>query len=160
MFTLKKIFTLLIIIPCAFFLASCDKIKNSKDLTPLMRAVLYQHPKQIDSLLVKGANPNAMTPNGNTALILAASVNDLYAIKALLQYGAKINAQNHVGVTPLIAASSSGYKEAIVLLLQSGADICLRAANHLDAAQTAEAWGNHETAMFLQNYQNKHAIRC
>lgn len=158
--TILKNFFLIATLIITPFLCSCDQIQKNKDLTPLISAVIYQRVDEVNALLVHGANPNETISNGNTALIFAAAVGNTDIIQSLIKHGAKVNKKNNEGVTPLIAAGGAGYITVAQLLLQANANICAQAINHLNAAQTADAWGNHETAMFLQNYQNAHNIHC
>jgi uncharacterized FlgJ-related protein len=58
----------------------------------------------------------------HTALVTAASGNDVAAIDALLDAGASIDFRDRSGLTPLLAAAFFGAPEAVASLLARGAD--------------------------------------
>ena len=67
--------------------------------TPLMAALLAERSKNADLLLAAGANPNAKDRKGETALHLAASINETSRVLGLLEAGADPLAKNAQGVT-------------------------------------------------------------
>ena len=77
---------------------------------------------RLTALLGAGANPNAATPTGETALHFAAEFGDLAAAQRLVQAGAKV-ATNRYGVSPLFAACELGHAPLIALLLDAGASV-------------------------------------
>lgn len=68
------------------------------------------------------AELNAPAPDGTTALIWAAHVNDLKAAETLIRGGANVNAANLYGVTALSEAAGNGNAALIAKLLAAGAD--------------------------------------
>src|SRR6266853_1840236 len=74
-------------------------------------------------ILAKGANPNAPGPDGTTAVMWAASNDDLELVRVLIKAGANANTKNPEGETPLMAAARSGHIEAAKRLLAAGADV-------------------------------------
>jgi len=99
-------------------------VGDDDGLTPLMYAAIYAGPDCIGLLLRKGADPNARSKGGVTALMLAAD--DTEKVRLLLSKGAEVNAVSKQGHTALdIAASREGSLEAIKLLLDHGADLSL-----------------------------------
>lgn len=94
---------------------------NAAGETPLMFAALFSGAETVALLLDQGANPNARTPAGTTALMLATG--DLEKVRLLVDRGADANARSVTGRTPLlIAASRAGAGPVVKFLLAHGAD--------------------------------------
>jgi uncharacterized protein len=66
--------------------------------TPLMAALMAERPVQARLLLEAGADPNAADAQGDTALHVAAKINDAGALLRLLQAGADAQTRNARGV--------------------------------------------------------------
>ncbi len=64
---------------------------------------------------------NARDSQGRTALMLAAAIGQVSAVKALLAHHANPNIADANGVTPLRAANSNGQSRIVVILRQAGA---------------------------------------
>jgi len=76
-----------------------------------------------NQLLDLGANPNASTQVGITALMLATELNALEFVQKLLAKGARVNAQDRNGQTALHAAYASDSSPALLdALRKAGAD--------------------------------------
>jgi ankyrin repeat protein len=73
-------------------------------------------------LLSKGANPNAVGPDGTTALMWAASNDDVELVRALIKAGANAKAKNQFGTSALTEASIIGSASIINTLIKAGAD--------------------------------------
>jgi ankyrin repeat protein len=74
------------------------------------------------SLLNQHVDANSIQPDGTTALIWTARIDDRESSTLLLSHGAAINAANHYGITPLAMAAGNGSASMIELLLKAGAD--------------------------------------
>eukprot|EP00752_Nemacystus_decipiens_P006973 g6255.t1 len=72
-------------------------------------------------LVARGADVNAATPSGRTALHCAAFQDQAAAVGVLVTYGACLEAVDDQGCTPLHVASANGACEAIASLLHHGA---------------------------------------
>lgn len=92
--------------------ASVDQV-NVSGLLPLHLAA---EPGIISHLLEKGADVNAKTPMGDTALHLAVSNDNKEAVKALMRFGARANVINNSGFTPLLLALQSDNEGMVELL--------------------------------------------
>ena len=66
-------------------------------------------------------NVNARDSQGRTALMLAAAIGQVNAVKELLAHHANPNIANANGVTPLRAAITNGQSRIVVILRQAGA---------------------------------------
>ena len=73
-------------------------------------------------LLAKGANPNAPGPDGTTAIMWAASNDDLELVRALIKAGANVKLKNQFGTSALTEAAIIGSAPVIDALLKAGAD--------------------------------------
>ncbi len=88
--------------------------------TPLMYAVMTAGVPVMRELIAAGANVNAATADGVTALHIAAY--DLEKTRLLLNHGANANAATRDGETPLlVAADHHGASPVVALLLAKGA---------------------------------------
>jgi ankyrin repeat protein len=73
-------------------------------------------------LAEKGANPNALGPDGTTAIMWAAHHDDLALVQALIKAGANVNLRNRFGTSALTEAAIIGSAPVIDALLKAGAD--------------------------------------
>jgi ankyrin repeat protein len=74
------------------------------------------------SLLAKGAKPDTPGPDGTTAIMWAASNDDLELVRALLKAGANVKLTNRFGTSALAEAAIVGSGAVIDALLKAGAD--------------------------------------
>lgn len=75
----------------------------------------------IPSILARGADVNAATPSGRTALHCAAFQDQAEAVDTLVACGARVEAADDQGCTALHVASANGACKAIASLLHRGA---------------------------------------
>ena len=73
-------------------------------------------------LLAKGANANAVAPDGTTAIMWAASSDDVELVRALIKAGANVTLKNQFGTSALTEAAVIGSPSVIDALLKAGAD--------------------------------------
>ncbi len=96
--------------------------KGAEGWPALVQAALYGNEMTIELLLERGADPKAATPDGLTALHVAAG--DLGKARALIAHGADVNAKTKAGRTPLlIAVRQDGAYPVVQLLIEKGADV-------------------------------------
>ncbi|HVY34317.1 MAG TPA: ankyrin repeat domain-containing protein [Caulobacteraceae bacterium] len=76
----------------------------------------------VKALAASGANVNAHTPDGATALHWAAQNDDLAIAEVLIRKGAKVDAANDLGVTPLWIAASNSSASMVARLLAAHAN--------------------------------------
>ncbi|KAL3106504.1 hypothetical protein niasHT_011888 [Heterodera trifolii] len=91
------------------------------DVTPLWAAVVYANLELCRALIVHGANVEAGTDSGESALLCACFNGNSDIASLLVQKGADVNLADTNGITPLIAASFSGQVDIVRLLLSHGA---------------------------------------
>ncbi len=94
----------------------------------------------VSLLLENGADVNARTLFGFSALHLAAKAGDVEIMRLLLAKGASVNVSDLLGRSCLIAAALSHNPEAVQLLLQKGADV--NAATMLPATAARRTTNN------------------
>ena len=86
-----------------------------------MRAAARNRTKTVNALLDKGADIDARSNDGSTALILAAQQGATSSAKVLLARGADVNAKTNDGETALTIATSKGHKGIVQPLEDAGA---------------------------------------
>jgi ankyrin repeat protein len=87
--------------------------------TPLMYAALYADTPLVSDMLRRGANPNARSHVGSTALMWA--LENPATVQVLLEHGADVNVTSDFGRTPLLVAAQLAPLETVSLLLGRGA---------------------------------------
>lgn len=91
--------------------------------TGLLNAARLGNFSMIEQLRIAGADLEATTQAGETALYLAALQGHREVAKYLLEQGARVDAPAADGSTPLQVAADKGRGEIVDLLLDRGADI-------------------------------------
>jgi uncharacterized protein len=90
--------------------------------SPLLTAVEGGDRAAAVSLLARGADPNVSGPDGTTAIMYAASNDDLELVRALIKAGANVTLKNQFGTSALTEAAIVGSAPIIDALLKAGAD--------------------------------------
>ncbi|GLG94430.1 Protein fem-1 homolog B [Gryllus bimaculatus] len=98
-----------------------------RGLRPLHYAATTGNYKSIRLLADCGADINARTGNGNTALHIASSRDSPTCVEELVRHGADLHAPDKRGLTPLHVAAAHGRVEVLRELLRLGARTDLRA---------------------------------
>ena len=102
-------------------------------------------------LLEHGANVNAATTMGMTALMSASFRGDLEIVRTLVDGGANVNAVTTMGYTALMWASGGGHLETVRFLVErGGANVnAATTTNGMTALMMASVEGHLETVRFL-----------
>jgi len=117
---------------------------------PLICAALHGHERILDLLLRHGADINATTPNGSTALNIAASLGQQAFARALIAAGADVNAADVHGWTPLMgAAAKDDCPELVQALLAAGARPDAQNDDGDTALGVAARDGSHAAVLLL-----------
>ena len=82
-----------------------------------------RHADAVRLLIDAGADVNAKTKDGHTALMWAASQGQNAAVKLLIDAGAKLNQRFKDGKTALLRAASGEHAQTVKLLVDAGADV-------------------------------------
>jgi ankyrin repeat protein len=152
------------------------KAETEEGATPLIIAVASVKPRAVDTLLAYGADPNKITSNYETSLliilkkmvsfesvennILTASKETecLQIAESLLRYGADIDFQDRFGATVLNYASIYGSFRFVDLLLYYMADIDKKSGDGTTPLMAAIWAGNANIAdLLIQNGANLEA---
>ncbi len=155
---------------------SLAKAKDQSGLSVIMKASYYGRRDVVDVLLASGVELNifeaaamgqtkrveelikedptlvsAYSPDGFTALSLAAFFSHAETVNALLAAGAPVNAASRetMKLTPLASALASQRNDIARALIDHGADVNAKAENDLTPLHTAAARGNLESAKLL-----------
>jgi hypothetical protein len=112
-----------------------ELLESTRDdgLTPLMAAVFNadRTPEMIQLLVAAGADVNAATPEGYTALHVLVDVNGPSGtgelpgqiVQMLVAAGADLEARQHWGWTPLMRAVIEGTDDELQAFIDAGADV-------------------------------------
>ncbi|XP_029442396.1 ankyrin repeat and SOCS box protein 10 [Rhinatrema bivittatum] len=93
-------------------------------LTPLHEACESSSTECVRLLLSYGANPNAVSEDGNFPLHYCKTPSSIHCVKLLLQYGADVDARTEEeGDTPLHVVARQGLEEHVDLFLRHGASV-------------------------------------
>lgn len=93
----------------------------------LLDAIKDGHVSRVNTLLTRGADPNAKDSVGRTALMYAAQKGNVAIVKTLLANRADVNARSNRRETALIFAAKSGHAEVVETLLDYGAKVDAKA---------------------------------
>ena len=109
--------------------ARCFLASQAPHLIPLLQVVQGLPPgspaidqkEAVKLVLNHGGNVNSVSPDGVSALHIAARLGNTEIAELLLQYGAQVDAETSTNDTPLTFAIESGSLETVRLLLEHGA---------------------------------------
>lgn len=90
--------------------------------TALLRAAAEGRDAVMVELLEKGAAVDAVTPSGDSAVLLATKRNYVDGVRVLIGYNANLNVRDAESMTPLRVALFNQFNDISDLLLKSGAD--------------------------------------
>jgi ankyrin repeat protein len=94
--------------------ADADGAGIDESIPPIVCAAIHHNVPILDLLIRHGANVNARTSGGNTALNVAAAMGHEDVVAALIRAGADVNAADAHGWTPLMSAVSQPESAAVV----------------------------------------------
>ena len=107
----------------------------------------------VETLVMAGANIEALTFNGLTPIRLATNTNHVEVVKILLKKGATPNTCDYEGNTPLHVAVDQGNNKIIELLLEYNASVFIKNKDGKTAFQLAIILKKHTAIkQFLQKY--------
>lgn len=94
-----------------------------RGLTPLHIVVTRSLTEAIAPLIRAGADPDARTADGTTALMMAAAQESLSSMSELLAGGASPDIRDSFGRSALMLAAGAGKARAVEALINAGADV-------------------------------------
>ncbi len=119
----------------------------------LMIAASRGNESEIERLIAKGADIDAETYEGATALIFAAANNSLAAVKSLLSHGPNVNKMTANSETPLLISIKNQSPEIAEALIRGGADIDLADKFGVTSLHYAAISGSFVMADLLLYYE-------
>jgi ankyrin repeat protein len=117
---------------------------------PLLQAARANDIARVQHLLDHGADIDATSPTGNTALIYAAAHGYSELAQLLVDRGADLDARGYIGNTALIYAAQEGHAEIVRLLVEHGADAEARNEYGSSAPNLAVGYGHRDVARTLE----------
>lgn len=111
-------------IECVAYLIESGADVNARDekgWTPFVFAIFAQ-PEMRNLLQKHGAQINARTYRGESAMTLAAEIGDVETLEMLIKAGADVNQVNIFGGTAIMHAAINGQASSITILIKHGAD--------------------------------------
>ncbi|BBA36212.1 Pfs, NACHT and Ankyrin domain protein [Methylocaldum marinum] len=134
-------------------------LRDDDGRTPLMHAVLAEHPRPetMKLLVARGADVNAADHSGWTALHFAGQDQKAEAVRTLLEAGAAADPRDEDGTTPLWRTLMSGASaEVLRLLLEAGADPSAEDKwGSSSPLSLAEEMGDERTISLLRKFSGK-----
>jgi hypothetical protein len=128
--------------------------RETIELSELIRAAEDGDARGVESLLASGADVNARTQGGETALMRAAARGHAEVISLLLERGAEPDARRRDQWTALMLAAFFGRAEAARALLGGGADVTAADRNGSTALGWAVSRGHVEAARLLKEAES------
>ena len=125
---------------------------SSGSSSPLIEAAQAGNEKAALALVAKGADVNARSPDGTTALMWAAHNDDVELARALLAKGADVRAVNLYGTSAMQQAATAAYTPILKVLLQAGANVDSPNPEHQTALMLVARTGNTEAAKLLLSH--------
>ncbi len=111
----------------------------------LLKAAKEGNVAEIEKLIEKGADVNAVIPDGDfkgwTALMLAAGRGHSDVYLKLIEKGADVNVNDREGRTALMGAVKKGNLGICELLIKNGVDVNAKNKKGYTALMYAAAWG-------------------
>jgi ankyrin repeat protein len=89
----------------------------------LLEAAKVGDTVKLKQLVNQGADVNAKTDKGTTALMWAAYKNHIEFVKVLIDSGVDVNTKTEDGWTALMDAAIEGHAEMLKILIDAGADV-------------------------------------
>lgn len=118
--------------------------------TPLLKAIKGKHSEVIKALLEAGADVNAITKSGKSALDVAVTWEEPSVLEVLLAHtGINVNAADSGGNTALMTAAKAGKLTALKMLLAAGADASIKNKRGQTALGLARSCNRAEAAELL-----------
>lgn len=132
--------------------AALERTAGRRAMTPLLAGLDAKQEEAALYLLERGADPEAVDKNGESALIWAAFNGCGRVVQRLLAAGVPVDFQAHDGNAALGDAARRGHLDIVRSLLAAGAQVNLRdQAGRTPLTQALEA-GHDEIAELLRQH--------
>ena len=143
------------VLALVFITGSCattTEIKEKDDIKPevFLQVVKNGDGDEVKRLIEAGADVNAQSKKGVTALMLASLMGHPEVAKLLIEAGADVNEKEKLGVTALMLTSGQGHPDVAKLLIKAGADVNEKDNEGWTALMGASGQGHTEVAELLK----------
>ena len=133
-----------------YFISNGADTKGSDWLGSKLVITAYEKSKaMLNLLLLNGADPGAVNPDGKTLFYVSIEKNDLLTLKLLVEQKGDVNKKYMGGLSPLNHAISKGRTEIIQFLISSGADLNMKDDAGNTPLITAVTKSDYNTASLL-----------
>ncbi|MEQ2240077.1 hypothetical protein ILYODFUR_011152 [Ilyodon furcidens] len=126
--------------------------QDDRGFTPLMWAAAFGEKAVVDFLLEKGADPNTIARERESALTLASSGGYVDIVDSLLRHGVDINTYDWNGGTPLLYAIRGNHIKCVEALLAKGADMTIESDSGYSPMALAVALGHKKIQKVLEDH--------
>ncbi|MED6264640.1 hypothetical protein CHARACLAT_016847, partial [Characodon lateralis] len=126
--------------------------QDDRGFTPLMWATAFGEKAVVDFLLEKGADPNTIARERESALTLASSGGYVDIVDSLLRHGVDINTYDWNGGTPLLYAVRGNHIKCVEALLAKGADMTIESDSGYSPMALAVALGHKKIQKVLEDH--------
>ncbi|MHC4646915.1 MAG: ankyrin repeat domain-containing protein [Planctomycetota bacterium] len=124
--------------------------KDTKGITPLVRAAAGGYETIVKMLIDRGADVNATADDGRRALYVAVARGDLGIVRLLIEAKVDVNIKNGHGSTALHAAAVWDRQKITEMLIEVGADVNAIDEEGNGPLDLAQWWNSDETARLLK----------
>lgn len=124
-----------------------------KGETLLMICAREDREELVDLLVSRGADVNAKSSKGHSAMSYSARYGHLAIVQYLLNHGAEVNITNKNGWTPLLKAARGGHLDVVDYLLAHGADLGSRNSGGFTALALARRYKHRDVIKYLKHYK-------
>ncbi|XP_028672092.1 DNA-binding protein RFXANK [Erpetoichthys calabaricus] len=126
--------------------------QDERGFTPLMWAAAFGEYAVVKYLLLRGADPNILAHERESALSLASSGGYADIIRILMEFKVDINTYDWNGGTPLLYAVRGNHVKCVEELLAWGADLTMEADSGYSPMDLAVALGYKKVQQAIENH--------
>jgi ankyrin repeat protein len=148
-----RTFSLILILLIMSLIWSSQLLSNTKGElnNDLIEAATNGQTEKVLDLIKAGADVNAKSNSGVTALMRAAYQGHTDTVKALIGAGADVDAKDNINATALMYAALNGHTDTVKALIEAKADVNAKNKNGYTALMLADKKGHTEIVDLLKS---------